>query len=320
MTQLRRTKSTIRSRDRVASGRILLAIGLSACALASGPALARADEADARARIDEARKKAAELYPPCNKKPTDADLKGAKGSHTAAKQFLERGQYDKAIQAWNDAYGFDCSRPSVFANLSNAYERLGDKAMTIAVIEIALDRDPEADKATLTTKVENLRATLASEPKAGAESHGASGKPEGGPEAPKGGPVAAPDKPGPVKHERPFGVAPWVTLGVGGAALVAGIPLLIVGRGKVADAEKVCPTHKLCDNATRDLGNTGNTFTGVGIGLLAGGGAIAIGSLVWQLAGNRERPVRDASSRGLYLTFDPVVSPSLSGAWVTGRF
>lgn len=315
-----RGRARLRWRDlvRVASVASVIA---GAC-LAAEP-VARADApraagADEQVLIDAARHKAATLYPECTKKPTDADLKGAKGSHNAAKQFLERGQYDKAIQSWNDAYGFDCSRPSVFYNLANAYERAGDRPMTIAVLELAIQRDPDADKPTLTAKTENLKKALANEPKGAPEGPKADGKGAGaGPTT--GGDAAKPGDHGgrgPRRMERPFGPAPWITFAVGGAALVASVPVLIVGRGKVSDAEKVCPTHKGCDNATRDLGNSGNTLTGVGIGLAAGGGAIAIGSLVWQLAGNRPRPVPERA--GLHVV--PIVGASVGGAAVGGSF
>ena len=307
-------------RDEARRGLSLASRALLGCALSCGalvlPTVAHADEApkkagSSEARIDEARKRAATLYPTCTKKPSDADLKGAKGSHTAAKEFLERGLYDKAVESWHDAYVFDCSRPSVFYNLSNAYERSGDKPMTVAILEIATLRDPDADKSTLQAKIENLKAAIAAEP------------PDSG-KVPAGSDAKADAKKGtkpltPTEGRRPFGPAPWITLAVGGAALASGVPLLIVGRGKVSDAEKACPTHKGCDQKTQDLGNGGNTLTGVGIGLTAGGGALAIGSLIWQLAGNG---VKQSSTvpTGTAVTVTPSVSPGLTGAFVTGRF
>ncbi len=331
MTRFRSTPATRRSDsdDERSSATASLATVLLACvslsaALAS-PTIAHADTATqksgdavasssarAEARIDEARAKAATLYPTCNKKPSDADLKGAKGSHTAAKEFLERGAYDKAIESWHDAYGFDCSRPSVFYNLGNAYERSGDKAMTVAVLELAVQRDPDADKSTLQAKIENLRAAIASEhpsPSKGLNDH---------PLGP--GPKADDNKPTkPTEGHRPFGPVPWITFGIGGATLVAGVSLLIVGHGNVSDAEKACPTHKGCDQKTQDLGNGGNTLTGAGIGLVAGGGALTIGSLVWQLAANGMKPSA-APSAGPAVTVTPSVSPRLAGAVISGRF
>lgn len=279
---------------------------------ALAPSIAHADDA----RIEDARKKAAALYPLCTKKASEADLKGAKGSHNAAKQFLELGRYDKAIESWNDAYTFDCSRPSVFYNLSNAYERNGDKPMTIAVLEIAIARDPEADKATLQAKVDNLKATILAEPVAPQPTKPPQAPADWSKLPPPSQPVAPPDM------ERPFGPAPWITFSVGAAALVTGIPVLIIGRGKVSKAETECPNHKCPGNDTSgiSLGNTGNTMTGVGAGLLGGGAAIAIGSLIWQFAGNAPRAVQKPAATGASFTIVPSVSPALTGAMATGRF
>ncbi|HVY45832.1 MAG TPA: hypothetical protein VHB21_08135, partial [Minicystis sp.] len=76
-----------------------------------------------------ARAEGAADYPPCNKpKPSQADLDAAKGAHKAATEFNERGEYDKAIQYWRDAYNFDCTAHALLINIANAYEKKGDKA------------------------------------------------------------------------------------------------------------------------------------------------------------------------------------------------
>ena len=66
------------------------------------------------------------LYPECTRKPTSADLDGAKGAHKAASQFYDRGDYEKAIRYWTDAYSFDCTAHGVLINIANAYEKMGD--------------------------------------------------------------------------------------------------------------------------------------------------------------------------------------------------
>ena len=288
----------------------ILAVALSFSALGAGVAHAQpapgAHKVDPR--LEAARQKTKETYPFCSRQPTDSDLKGAKGSHEAAKQYLERGVYDKAIQSWNEAYGFDCSRPSVFQNLSTAYEKKGDRAMTIALLEVLIERDPTVDKPTTQAKIDNLVKALSDEP-----------MPTVAPDLTKvTAPPEKPRDPNADTHlERPFGPAPWITLGLGSAVMLSGIPVLVIGRGKVADAEKACPSHKNCSSDSQSTGNTGNVLTAVGASMIAGGGAIAIGSLVWQLAGNGEKRVPNTASRW-HVT--PSVGLGFTGATVDGRF
>ena len=79
-------------------------------------------------------------YPECDHKPTPADLEGAKGAHRAASQFYDRGDYDKAIRYWLDAYTFDCTAHGVLQNIGNAYEKKGDSARALELYQRALSR------------------------------------------------------------------------------------------------------------------------------------------------------------------------------------
>src|SRR3954466_850591 len=97
-------------------------------------------------------------YPECTHKPTPSDLEGAKGAHKAASQFYDRGDYDKAIRYWTDAYSFDCTAHGVLINIANAYEKKGERASAIVALETYLKRtgaDPNIEE-----KVRNLKALL----------------------------------------------------------------------------------------------------------------------------------------------------------------
>lgn len=247
-------------------------------------------------------------YPACSKEATPDDVEGAKGAHKAASQFFERGDYDRAIQYWNDAYGFDCSKPALLLNIANAYEKKGNKRATISILVEYLARAPESpDAGTIQAKIDNLKQNLEEAP----------------PPAPTTTATAEPTAtapPPPVEMERPFGVAPWIVAGAGVAMAVPGIVLFIVGQGKVSDAESVCPDPANCeDPAARDLGNEGNTLSLVGSILGWGGLAVVAGGLVWQFAFNGPEPVTQAK-----ITIVPAVQPTERGAQggvlVTGSF
>jgi hypothetical protein len=258
---------------------------------------------------------AAAQFPECTRTPTDADVEGAKGAHKAATQFFERGDYDRALAYWRDAYGFDCSRPPLLLNIASAYEKKGDKAAAVAVLELFLTRAKDSpDAPVVREKIANLRAALEAERAAAAP-------------APAPAPVpAAPTPPPAPDAERPYGIAPWIVVGAGGGVALIGVVPLVIGAGKVSDAEEACPTRTGCRPEVSDQGNTGRTLSLVGQIMIPVGLVTAAGGLVWQLAFNQERPVagsggagrRVASPRGA--TVVPAVGPGFQGAVVTGAF
>jgi tetratricopeptide (TPR) repeat protein len=253
------------------------------------------------------------VYPPCNREASPDDVEGAKGAHKAASQFFERGDYDRAIQYWNDAYGFDCSKPALLLNIANAYEKKGDKRATISILETYLERAPDSpDAATIRAKVDNLRANLEPLP----------------PPVPTGEataePTATADPAPPAPLERPFGVAPWVVAGAGVAMAVPGVILFIVGQGKISDAEAVCPDPSNCtgpgSEAAIELGNDGNDLSLIGSILGWGGlGVVAVG-LVWQLAFNAPQPVEQAASLQILPAAVPGPHGTQAGVVVQGTF
>jgi hypothetical protein len=269
-------------------------------------------------------------YPQCTRKPSAADVEGAKGAHRAATQFYDRGEYDRAIQYWRDAYAFDCTAHAVLINIANAYEKKGDKAAAVATLETYLVRDPRApDAPNIAEKVNNLKNSL----QQATPTSSATAPP---PPAPTSTPTATPtdtvEPPPPPPQatsdtSRPFGVLPWVVVGVGGAALVAGVILLPVGLGKVSDAEAVCPNRK-CPagrESAIDDGNTGRTMASIGTAALIVGGVAVAGGLVWQLGFNRAAPSHSAGSSmpiaaPSSVRLVPLASPSARGVFVSGAF
>jgi hypothetical protein len=283
--------------------------GVAAVAVASAPLLAGATEAWADAPP---------AFPPCTKEPSAADVEGAAGSHRAAKAYYERGEYDKAVQLWRDAYSFDCSKPAVFLNMGNAYEKKGDKAAAVAMFETYLARAPKdsPDVGTISAKVQNLKASLPSEPAAVAPA--ATTTAPVGPAAT----VTQPDTLPPPPGERPYGVVPWIVAGAGVAAVGAGVVVAVIGIGKVADAEDLCPLvdgkPKCPSSDIAEDGNSGRTLRTTGF-VIAGVGAAAIaGGLVWQFAFNK--PQVSAAQPGRGVRVAPVVSAQHQGLQLSGRF
>jgi tetratricopeptide (TPR) repeat protein len=248
-------------------------------------------------------------YPECTHKPSPADQDGAKGAHKAASQFYDRGDYEKAIRYWTDAYSFDCTAHGVLINIANAYEKQGDKASAVVALETFIKRtspDP-----TIEEKIRNLKQSLA--PPVTSASASASAAPTVAPTVvPSAVPVAPP------AGTKPYGYTPFIVAGGGaGVALIGGI-LLGVGTGAIADATKNCPGRACTNTADRDKGNAGRTEQGVGGTFLVLGLAAAGGGLAWELLYNKPRPSAPPAKASIHVL--PIAGPQNAGLSISGAF
>jgi hypothetical protein len=122
---------------------------------------------------------------------------------------------------------------------------------------------------------------------------------------------AAVDAAARVKAERPLtqyvgpGPGPWITIGVGSAALVTGAILVGLGQKDQKKVESADPGSSY--SLVEDMADRGPRRTKAGIALLSVGGAGIIGGIIWQLTGGHEEKV-------------PEVSISPTGISVKGTF
>lgn len=266
--------------------------------------------------------------PPCDaSKVTKADVDRAHQVFLSGKGFLDESNYDKAISYFKDAYSIDCSVHAILPIIATAYERKGDKVSAVQALEEYLKRTPNApDREIIERRIANLKqqiaastptattpptatattattattsaatSTATSEPTSSA-STGPSGP--GAPPAPEGGGHTA---------------APWVVVGVGGAAIVGGIALYAVGSSDVSTAQNQCPSRSNCPKSVADQGNSGRTFEAVG-GVLGGVGLAAVaGGLAWHFL-ERTSPAPAPATH-----VSPVVAPGYAGLAVGGAF
>jgi hypothetical protein len=251
-------------------------------------------------------------YAECTHKPTAADQDGAKGAHKAASQFYDRGDYEKAIRYWTDAYGFDCTAHGVLINIANAYEKQGDKAAAVLALETFLKR--AGNDPTIEEKVRNLKQAMAPPPPTATAS--ASAAPTAAPTAiPSAIPSAPPSGP------KPYGYTPLIVTGGGaGLALIGGI-LLGVGSGATSTADAACPVrHQCTDPAVISSGNTGRAEQGVGAtGLVLGLAAVG-GGLAWEFLFNKPRAAATAPPAKVGIHVLPVAGPQERGISVSGSF
>jgi hypothetical protein len=148
--------------------------------------------------------------------------------------------------------------------------------------------------------------------------------------APTAPPSAPPPPPPPLrKPERPYGSAPWIVVGAGAGAALAGVILVPLGLNAISDAEAACG-GRTCVKSQGDAASDGNAgrvkviagdvVLGVGVAAIAGG-------LVWQFAMNKPRIMKPQQDEGApspsttpSVSVAPLGGPTFGGAAITGRF
>jgi hypothetical protein len=104
-------------------------------------------------------------------------------------------------------------------------------------------------------------------------------------------------------------------VGIGGAAVVAGVVVYVIGAGDVSSAEANCPNHQCApgDTASVSKGNDGRTLEAAGGAVLGIGAAAVVGGLIWHFA-EKPKPAAPAA----FAT--PVVGPGYAGVGIRGQF
>jgi hypothetical protein len=266
-------------------------------------------------------------YPTCSGKPTDADTNAAHGAYIAGKGSFDEADYGRAIDYFKDAYRRDCTKPELLVIIARAYELKGDKREAVNALETYVARVPNASDADVQKRhIANLKKEISEAPSASVAPlapPSASIAPSAAPSAsaaPTATAVPMASAPPPTSPSNGHSVAPWIVTGAGGAMVVTGGVLFLVGSGKVSSAESSCPNHKCPDGpsaqSNADKGNSGRSLETVGV--IVGGvglGAVA-GGLLWHFL---EPTGGDTSTVGKPIVA-PQVGPGYAGVGVGGRF
>ncbi len=274
-------------------------------------------------------------YPPaCDEsKVSRSDHERAHTVFLSGKEFLEESNYDKAISYFMDAYSIDCSVHAMLPIIATAYERKGDKGEAIRALGEYLKRAPSApDHEVIEHRIRNLRDQLSHEQPSGAAANPPAPAPPPTPVAAPT-PTTAPLGPEPAATEPPpsnaappaseaassggAGPAPWILAGVGGAAAVAGVVVIVVGAGDVSAASQDCPSHVCMTDAEKATASKkqsdGYTLENVGVAVGLVGGGAAIAGLVWGVVDASAH--KKDSARLL-----PILSPGYSGIAIFDTF
>jgi hypothetical protein len=252
-----------------------------------------------------------------------SDVDRAHTVFLSGKGFLDEANYDKAISYFKDAYSIDCSVHAILPIIATAYERKGDKQSAVGALQEYLKRVPNApDHDVVERRIKNLQDQIAQEKATATAAPTGSTPPAATTAAPTAttpptAPTATaePTSTAPPPAEGGHSVAPWILVGVGGAAVVASVVMFAVGAGDISTAEQTCPNHGQCNDVNaQNTGNTGRTLETVGVIVGPVGIAAIVGGLVWHFRENPGAP----STTGATVT--PVVAPGYAGVGLGGRF
>lgn len=250
-------------------------------------------------------------YPQCAGAPSRGDSEAAHGAYLAGKGSFDEADYATAINYFKDAYRRDCTKYELLNIIARAFELKGDRAEAIHALETYLQRAPADDPGAeaIQRRIVNLKAQLAAQ----------SATPEPAPE-PEPAPPAAPAEESAARESEAAGghtVYPWILTGVGGAVLVSGVVLAIVGAGQRSDSFAACPDRKCLDEqaqvSAQELNNAGTLKLNVGIALMAGGAALAAGGLLWHF-------LEPTGPRTAKWVPRPNVAPGYAGLALSGAF
>jgi hypothetical protein len=266
-------------------------------------------------------------YGQCTKTVTPQESDLAHQKYIAGKQDYDEGNYESAIRRFRDAYNLDCQKHELLIIISAAYERNLDKKEAIAALEAYVQRAPTApDLETYRTKIANMKKELAKAP-------------------PPTASTSAPPPPPPSSDTQEHTIYPWIVVGVGGAAAIAGVISLALAPDIPAGCDeetKKCvyidpnvvdqptqpgqraPSQEQRDDLLSRQNTAGRAVTmpTVGVVLLAAGGALIVGGLIWHFlepTGPKEGASPPATGK-VRLKPRPAIAPGFAGLSLGGTF
>lgn len=211
--------------------------------------------------------------------PKDARLAQAKKAFVAGTQAYGAGDFETALARFQRAYELTGS-PDLLYNIATVSDRMRRDEEALEAYQGYIQARPRsADRDHVESRISVLQEALEAERRAELDAQIEARK-------------AAVEAAARVKAERPLthyvgpGPGPWITIGAGGATLVAGAVLFGLGQRDEAKVESAPPGSSYA--SVQDLAERAPRRTKAGIALLSIGGAGVVGGLIWQLTGGHQ--------------------------------
>ena len=228
----------------------------------------------------------------------DARLRQAKKDFMAGTRAYGAGDFETALQRFQRAYELTGS-PDLLYNIATVSDRMRLDEQALEAYHGYLQARPEsADREHVESRISAIEEALQAQRRAEIDAQIEARQ-------------AAVEAAARVKAERPLtnyvgpGPGPWITMGAGGATMVAGAVLFGLGQRDQAKVEGAPPGSSYAN--VEALAERAPKRSKAGIALMSVGGAAVVGGLVWQLTGGHEEAM-------------PEVAFGPSGVSIKGRF
>jgi tetratricopeptide (TPR) repeat protein len=240
-------------------------------------------------------------YPTCPDPPpklSRAELEAAGASYHVGVEAYDNGDYRKALDNIKDSFRRDCSKLQLLEQLALIYAALGDRAEAIHALETYLQRNPKAaDIDTVQNRIQNLRALMQQSATATAT---ATTTTTATATATTTATVTATATAVPTatttstEEVRGHTAGPWVVVGVGVAAAIAGGVMIGIAQSNYVTQESGCLVQEngdwSCSPQALAIETTGQRMStessdiilrGAGIIIGAAGVAAIVGGIIW---------------------------------------
>lgn len=212
----------------------------------------------------------------------DARIEEAKKAFAVGTRSYADGEFETALSSFRRAYELTGS-PDLLYNIATVSDRMRRDEEALEAYEGYLEARPtSADREHVASRIDVLREAIEARQRAELDAEIEAR-------------TAAIDAAARVKAERPLtqhvgpGPGPWITIGVGSAAIVSGAVLVGLGQRDQKKVESAPPGTSY--SSVEQMADRGPRRTKAGIALLAVGGAGLVGGIIWQLTGGHDEAV-----------------------------
>jgi tetratricopeptide (TPR) repeat protein len=196
------------------------------------------------------------------------------------------GEFESALASFRRAYELTGS-PDLLYNIATVSDRMRRDEEALGAYEGYLEARPKsADREHVESRIAVLRAAIETRRRAELDAEIEARK-------------AAVEAAARVKAERPLtqhvgpGPGPWITIGVGGAALATGAVLVGIGQRDQKNVENASAGSSY--SMVQEMVDRGPRRSKAGVALMAVGGAGIIGGVIWQLTGGHDEALPEVS-------------------------
>ncbi len=257
------------------------------------------------------------------------DRRQAKREFNKGRLAYRRGDYEEAIVKWQESYAM-CEEPLIHLNIANAYERIGDPRSALKHLELWRQVAPIREHGELDARLGSLRQRVAEQDKQDADKRAQEDarKKEEQDRLLQNPPPPAPPPAPPKRGFQTLDIVGWSLVGVGGAAVIAGVVMDVVAasaRPEEAEACTIMNDRQLCREAARDDIESTNTLALAGdITWIAGAAVAASGATILVLSATgvlkKSADGRHAARRDGALLDELHLAPYGAGMQLFGRF